>query len=241
MLTVDLDRLGAGRGDLVLDLGCGSGRHALALCERGVQVVALDRDHTAVGTTGEWLAAMRAEGAARRGVPASVLVGDACRLPFATGVFDAVIAAEILEHLPHDTRAMAEVARVCRPGGRVAVTVPRFGPEVVCWALSSAYHEVEGGHVRIYRRRRLVAGLARAGLTVTGREHVHGLHAPYWWLRCLVGPDRDEVLPVRLYHRLLVWDIEHSPWVTRALERLLDPLVGKSLVLYLERDGRAGA
>src|SRR3712207_8881866 len=47
---------------------------------------------------------------------------------------DRVIASEVLEHIPDDARAMAEIARVLKPGGTVAVTVPRFGPERVCWA-----------------------------------------------------------------------------------------------------------
>lgn len=240
MLTVDPDRLGVAAGDVVLDLGCGSGRHTVDLYRRGAHVVALDRDRGEVVTTAGWTAAMRATGEAPAGATAAALVGDARRLPFGADSFDAVVAAEILEHVRDDETAIAELVRVCRPGGRVAVTVPRFGPEVICWALSSAYHRVEGGHVRIYRRGTLIARLADAGLAVTGREHVHGLHAPYWWLRCLVGPDR-EVLPVRLYHRLLVWDIERRPRLTRCLERMLDPLIGKSLVLYLDkpRDVRA--
>ena len=85
-------------------------------------------------------------------------------LPFADGAFDRVIAAEVLEHIPDDNRAMAELARVLRPGGTMAVTVPRFGPELVNWALSDEYHDIPGGHVRIYRRSLLIDRLRRAGL-----------------------------------------------------------------------------
>ena len=62
------------------------------------------------------------------------------------------MASEVLEHIPDDVTAMAEIARVLKPGGRVAVTVPRYGPERICWALSDEYHANEGGHIRIYRR-----------------------------------------------------------------------------------------
>ena len=53
----------------------------------------------------------------------------------------------------------------CGPGGTMAVTVPRCGPEVVNWVLSDEYHDVPGGHVRIYRRSTLRArlGLHRPG------------------------------------------------------------------------------
>jgi SAM-dependent methyltransferase len=161
--------------------------------------------------------------------------GDALALPFAEATFDRVIASEVLEHIPDDERAMAELARVLRPGGSMAVTVPRCGPEFVNWALSDEYHDVPGGHVRIYRRSQLVDRLERTGLRTVGSHHAHGLHAPYWWLRCLVGPTKDDHPAVATYHRLLVWDIEKAPKLTRGADRLLNPLVGKSLVVYLEK------
>jgi len=145
-----------------------------------------------------------------------------------------VIAAEVLEHLPDDHTAIAELARVLKPTGRMAVTVPRYGPEIVNWALSDDYHNVPGGHIRIYRRRQLMARLESAGLRVVGTHHAHALHSPYWWLKCLVGPSNDMNPAVRAYHQLLVWDIVRRPALTRVPEQLLNPLIGKSFVVYAE-------
>jgi SAM-dependent methyltransferase len=235
VLTVDFDRLGVRPGDRVLDVGCGAGRHAFELYRRGAEVVALDRDGPALREVGEMFAAMRAEGQVPESSRARAVHGDALALPFPDGHFDHVVAAEVLEHLPQDERAIAEIARVLRPGGCAAVTVPRWWPERVCWALSRAYHEVDGGHVRIYTARVLGRRLADAGLRTTVRRHAHGLHSPYWWIKCVVGVDRDDHPLPRLYHRLLVWDMMRRPWPTRTAERLLDPLLGKSLVLYLRK------
>ena len=234
MLTVDYDRLDVGPGMTVLDLGCGEGRHAFEAYRRGACVVALDSGLAEVTTTKEWLAAIAAAGEAPPGARAEVVRGDLLALPFPDRSVDRVIAAEVLEHIPDDVTAIGEIARVLRPGGRVAVTVPRYGPERLCWALSDAYHANEGGHVRIYRGDVLRGRLAAAGLAPGEEHHAHALHAPFWWLKCAVGVDREPAV-VRAYHRLLVWDLTKRPWLTRTAERLLDPVVGKSLVVYADK------
>ena len=235
MLTVDFDRLGLRRGDRVLDMGCGAGRHAFEMYRRGGDVIAFDHDGDELAGVLDLFGAMRDAGEVPDGAEADIKQGDALSLPFADAEFDRVVAAEVLEHIPDDEAAIAELARVLRPGGTMAVTVPRWLPEKVCWALSDAYHEVEGGHVRIYRGHELVARLEAAGLVYEGRDHAHGLHAPYWWLKCAVGVTDDRHPAVRAYHRLLVWDIMEKPLATRLAERALNPLIGKSLVLYLRK------
>jgi SAM-dependent methyltransferase len=236
MLTVDYAKLGVQAGDRLLDLGCGFGRHSYQAARLGAEVVAFDASADEVRKVQDTFGAMAVAGeldaeSARVGA----VQGDALLLPFADGAFDRVIASEVLEHIPADETAMAELARVLRPGGSMAVTVPRCGPEFINWALSDEYHNVPGGHVRIYRQSQLVSRLQGAGLKAVGSHHAHGLHAPYWWLRCLVGPTNDTHPAVAGYHRLLVWDIEKAPKVTRYADRVLNPLVGKSLVVYLEK------
>jgi SAM-dependent methyltransferase len=234
VLTVDYDRLDVRPGMSVLDLGCGEGRHAFEAFRRGASVVAVDWGTQEVTTTRQWLAAIRAAGEAPEGARAEVVRGDVTALPFPDASVDRVIASEVLEHIPDDTAAFAEIARVLRPGGRVAVTVPRYGPERICWALSDEYHANEGGHVRIYRADVLRTRLAAAGLDPWASHHAHALHAPYWWLKCAVGVEREPAA-VRAYHRFLVWDLRDRPWLTRAAERVLDPVIGKSLVLYADK------
>jgi SAM-dependent methyltransferase len=235
MLTVDFDRLGVRGGDRVLDMGCGTGRHAFELFRRGTDVVAFDQDADELAGVGDMFAAMRAAGEVPDEADADVKQGDALALPFADEEFDRVVAAEVLEHIPDDEAAIAELVRVLRPGGTMAVTVPRWLPERICWALSDGYHQVEGGHVRIYTGEELVGKLQRAGMKVTAKAHAHALHSPYWWLKCAVGVNNDEHPLPRTYHRLLVWDIMERPWLTRTAERLLDPVIGKSMVLYLTK------
>jgi SAM-dependent methyltransferase len=206
--------------------------------------VALDLGLDEVRTTFEALVLMDATapgdgGSAAGAGPWMVVQGDTLRLPFADRSFDCVIASEVLEHVADDVGAIAEIGRVLKPRGLLALSVPRFGPEAVCWALSRAYHSNEGGHLRIYRERTLRRTLTEQGYRILARHHAHALHAPFWWLRCLVGVHNEGAFPVRWYHRLLVWDIERGHWSTRLLERALNPFIGKSLVLYARREGTA--
>jgi SAM-dependent methyltransferase len=236
MLTVDYARLGVRPGDRLLDLGCGFGRHAYQAARLGAEVVAFDAGADEVRKVLDTFGAMAVDGELDLDIArVGSVQGNALDLPFEDDSFDRVIASEVLEHIPDDEVAMAELARVLRPGGTMAVTVPRCGPEFVNWALSDEYHNVPGGHVRIYRQSQLKDRLESTGLRATGSHHAHGLHAPYWWLRCLVGPTNDTHPAVSTYHRLLVWDIEKAPKVTRYADRVLNPLVGKSLVVYLEK------
>jgi SAM-dependent methyltransferase len=233
VLTIDRERAGTVRGSRVLDVGCGQGRHTFDAARAGATVVALDHSAADVSSTAGMLVALGEGGEIP--MPFGPLVADATAMPFANGVFDVVVASEILEHLADDRLAIDEAVRVLRAGGTLAVSVPRRGPERINWMLSRAYHEVEGGHIRIYRRRALERLVTDAGLAVVGRTYRHGLHTPYWWLRCVVGVEREDHRLVAAYHRFLVWDIVRRPLVTRLLDAVLNPFVGKSLVLYCEK------
>jgi SAM-dependent methyltransferase len=242
MLTVDFDRLGLQPGDRVLDMGCGAGRHAFEMYRRGGDVIAFDQDGDELAGVLEIFGAMRDQGEVPLGAEADIKQGDALAMPFADEEFDRIVASEVLEHIPDDETAIAELVRVLRPGGTIAVTVPRWLPEKICWALSDQYHEVEGGHVRIYTGDELVGKLQAAGLEYLGKDHAHGLHSPYWWIKCAVGVDNDKHPLVKAYHEVLVWDIMKRPGysrVTRLAERALNPLIGKSMVLYLRKPDAA--
>ena len=235
MLTVDYSKFPIKAGECVLDLGCGAGRHAYEAYRRGARVVAADLDFKELPPVNGMFGAMLLEGEAAPPAGAAAVSADATNLPFPDGSFDAVIAAEILEHLPNDAAALSEIARVVRPGGTVAVTVPAWLPERICWALSREYHEVPGGHVRIFTQAELTAKVRAAGLIPTGSHHAHGLHSAFWWLKCAVGVHNDKHPLVRAYHQLLVWDIMKAPALTRKTEAALNPLIGKSLVIYARK------
>ncbi len=240
MLTVDFGLLPIQPGDRLLDMGCGGGRHAFEAARRGARVVALDTDKAELDQVTAIFAAMAEAGEIPEGGSGMALAGDATSLPFPDGSFDKVIAAEVLEHLPADQTAMNEIARILRPGGVAAVTVPAWLPERVCWRLSDDYHNTPGGHIRIFTRKELVTKLTRSGLAVKGHHRAHALHSPYWWVKCAVGVRNDDHPLAATYHKLLVWDIMRKPALTRLADQALNPLLGKSLVIYVDKHAPVG-
>jgi len=237
MLTIRFDRLPIGANTLFLDAGAGFGRHAYEAARRGATVVALDYGHDEVTATRNMFAAMAMGGEIDVARFAGAIRGDATRLPFADAVFDCVVTSEVLEHIHDDESALRELVRVLKPGGTFAATVPSWFPEKINWMLSDEYHApfVVGGHVRIYDKDELHAKIERDGLTITSTHRSHGLHSPYWWLRCAVGPAREDHPLVNAYKKLLEWDIMRAPVLTRALDAALSPLIGKSYVVYANK------
>jgi 2-polyprenyl-3-methyl-5-hydroxy-6-metoxy-1,4-benzoquinol methylase len=226
-------------GYKILDVGCGQGRHT---CEasrfENVTVFGVDICSKDIAEANKRLKIHKDVGE-HGGGHSTTLVGDIKNLPFENGFFDIVICSEVLEHIPEQETAVSEIVRVLKPGGNLVVSVPRFWPERICWALSDSYHNTAGGHVRIYKKKKLVKLLETAGVRNWAAHFAHGLHSPYWWLKCLVGPEKEDSQVVNLYHRLLVWDMMKQPRLTRLLERFLNPLMGKSIVLYLRRQQNA--
>lgn len=239
MLTVDFGRLGIGPSTKVIDVGCGAGRHAFEAYRRGADVIAFDQDVSELESVEAILQAMGESGEAPGSATAEAVRGDALRLPYADATFDCVIASEILEHVPEDDAAIAELIRVLKVGGTLAVSVPRWLPERVCWLLSDEYHSNEGGHVRIYHASALRDKIACSGMQLTHTHHAHALHSPFWWLKCAVGVSNTGHPAVSAYHQLLVWDLMQRPMLTRVAESVLNPLVGKSVVMYFTKR-RAG-
>jgi SAM-dependent methyltransferase len=113
---------------------------------------------------------------AHRAAPAARLLrADACALPLADAGLDAIVSANLLEHVPDDDGALREMARVLRPGGRAAIVVPA-GPRTY------DYYDRFLGHERRYARGELAAKARTAGMEVVEQRPIAALLYPPFWL-----------------------------------------------------------
>ena len=128
-------RFAAGRvnGGDVLDVACGTGYGTALLAEKAGRATGVDLAPDAVAT------------ARGRGGRATYLVGDAAALPFEPATFDRVCSFETIEHLPADLvpNALAEFARVLRPGGELIISTPDRRSYSLDGPSGNAYHPVE--------------------------------------------------------------------------------------------------
>jgi SAM-dependent methyltransferase len=149
----------------IMDLGCSTGYLLDDLRRRWPAAELIGVDLIAAGLS-----------KAHEIVPsAKLLQADACALPIADASLDAVVSANLLEHIPDDRRALAEIARVLRPGARAAVIVPA-GPTTY------DYYDRFLGHERRYARGELADKCAAAGLEPVQDRHLAALLYPAFWL-----------------------------------------------------------
>ena len=236
MITVDFNRLDIRPRAKILDIGCGSGRHTAAAYRfKNVVAIGADINHAELIEAKARLKIHDQLGE-NGGGKWGLTMADISALPFEDHFFDLVICSEVLEHIAEDNHAAREMIRVLKPGRHLVVSVPRFWPERICWALSKDYTATDNGHIRIYRKKKLIRCLENLGLKRRAVAYAHSLHTPYWWLKCLVGPNREDAALVNLYHRFLSWDIMKKPKFVRWMDRLMNPILGKSLVVYLRKE-----
>jgi SAM-dependent methyltransferase len=234
MQTIRFNKLEISEGSSVLDMGCGEGRHTIGLfVEKQINAFGFDLSLDDLN-----IARSRLDDFSTQSSSNSVCVfgvSDINNMPFQDGSYDSVICSEVLEHVPAPEESIKELIRVLKPGGVLALSVPRFLPEWICWQLSEGYQQMPGGHVRIFKHKTLKQLATNEGMSYQGFHWAHGLHSPYWWLQCLFWNNRDSSYLIKLYHKFLIWDLMKKPIFTRIVEFILQPLIGKSLVMYFKK------
>ena len=231
MLTVDYDLLDIKDGEHILDVGCGGGRHTWQACKQSnCLTCALDIDKDNLTKTQNMLCLLDEQHETRG--KWLMVRGDIAHLPFPDSTFDKIVCSEVLEHIPDDLHGIGEMVRILKYDGILAVSVPSYLQETICWKLSSEYHHTPGGHIRIYKTKELREKLQQNNLKIFAIRHKHALHSFYWISRCFFGMKNEKALIPSLYHKFLVWDIYHGSRPVKWLESVLNKIFPKSLVLY---------
>ena len=233
MLTFNFKKYQLKDEGTMLDVGCGEGRHSIgALLETSANVIGLDLSIRDLEIAKSRLNDFNLSDISTF---CTFGVGNINDIPLESDSLDAVMCSEVLEHVDSPEESIQELVRVLKPGGVMALSVPRYLPELICWKLSKEYSETPGGHVRIFKHKQLKNLAVNRGLEYQSFHWAHGLHSPYWWLQCLFWTTKETSSLVRLYHKLLVWDLMKKPLLTKILEAILQPLIGKSLVMYFRK------
>ena len=186
LLARTIAALGLPHDAEVLDVGTSTGTNLRLLADLGFgHVRGLDSSDEAIRFCAE------------KGFPV-VTRGDATRLPFADETFDLVLATDIIEHVDDDSAAVAEMARVLRPGGHAILTVPTFQS---IWGLQDDVAH----HKRRYRLGTVLALIERAKLSRRESYYFnYVLFVPIWIARRLIG-----LLGIRLKSEAEV----NTPWL----------------------------
>ena len=163
----------------VLDVACGTGFRVLELAHRG---------HTAVGVDIDPNLVRLANGAAASfGVPATLVCGDACRIPLTSGTFDVVMSNSFFEHVYDVDVALSEQLRLLKPGGLLIIEDGNLLNPVLLFHLLVLYpirtRGEYGGLKWMFTKRQVKPDLY--GYLPLGRDE--DVKSQWWWARKLRG------------------------------------------------------
>jgi ubiquinone/menaquinone biosynthesis C-methylase UbiE len=212
------EQIGPVAGLDILEVACGRGGFASELARAGACVTGCDFSFVAVS-----VAETRLRTADKR-PPVTFLQGDAQNLPFADDSFDLVISCETIEHLPDAPRALREMRRVSRPGGKLFLTTPNYANFMGLYEIYSWFRHPGRKDDQPFDRRQWFAQIrkfvSRAGWTILRTDGtVHQF------------PFRPGCNPIR-------WEgLESNP----RIRKLLSPLAFTYFVMAQKRDVRCAS
>ena len=128
--------------------------------------------------------------------------------------------------------AIKEISRVLRPGGQFLASVPAELPEKICWYLSEEYQNQPGGHLRIFKKNKLIEDITDLNFVFKSSQRFHSIHSPYWWLRCFFWESQETNPLIKIYKKILERHILKKPFFLEFLDKVLNPILGKSIALY---------
>ena len=101
--------------------------------------------------------------------------------------------------------------------------------------MSTDYQNQPGGHLRIFNENQLINEIKDSGFRFLSSDRFHSIHSPYWWLRCFFWKNQDSNVLVKMYKKILERHILKKPALLNLIDRLLNPLLGKSFSMYFEK------
>lgn len=230
MLTFNFNKININPKGIMLDLGCGEGRHIFGAMEQfpDLKCVGLDPHLESLDKASEGLEFLESISNTKT----NFLSGSAYSLPFNDNSFDMVVCSEVLEHLHEYKDAVIEIHRVLKPGGQFLASVPAELPEKICWYLSQEYQNQPGGHLRIFNKNNLIKDITDCGFDYESSQRFHSIHSAYWWLRCLFWKTQDINLIIKIYKKILERHILKKPFFLDLIDKVLNPILGKSIAFY---------
>lgn len=229
--SIDPDLMDIGPEDHVIDLGCGTGRHVLELSKIPSNIIGADISRDDIRAGRYLLEIMRRRDEVQARVHWLQTAGE--RLPFKDGAFDRVICTETLEHVDDETVLARELARVLKPGGILAISVPDEYSEKIFWKLSTNYRTHAGGHVRIFKRPEIVNLMRIAGLQPYAVRYRHSLETAYWLSHIAFWSDWGKQGPITsAFRKILDSQRARGSKIITALDDIGNRALPKSIVVY---------
>ena len=100
---------------------------------------------------------------------------------------------------------------------------------VVC---SEEYQNQPGGHLRIFKKNKLIEDITDLNFVFESSQRFHSIHSPYWWLRCFFWESQETNPLIKIYKKILERHILKKPFFLEFLDKVLNPILGKSIALY---------
>lgn len=168
-------------GARVLDLGCGGGASSVWLAELGYEVIGIDIGKSLIKLAGEKIQKVRDH--------VSLILGDAENLPLRGGSVNLAVSIALLHHVPNDSEGLAEMKRVVRLGGEIAISEPNaLNPYLLCLG---AFHFLLKRHEHLMLRStkwRLMKIFRRLGLGGVKSENIiftPRINEPRWLIHLM--------------------------------------------------------